>query len=192
MKKQLFALSVLALGAMPAMASNFYLAADVGRVKFSVDSESRSDTSFSLGAGYKFNQYFAVELAYRDMGELSEETSEDLGGGDFLDEKVSLGFSAIQASVVASYPLGETSSLYGRLGVSELEVDASYSYNLVMDGVTERDSASGSESENKAFFGVGYSHSFTPALAARIEYNQYEDVEDFEISTATVGLSYQF
>jgi opacity protein-like surface antigen len=192
MNKQLFALSVLALGAMPAMASNFYGTADCGRAKFAVDSESESDTSFSVGAGYKFNQYFSAEIAYRDMGEVSVTERETGSGGDFYEETATLGFTALQASLVASYSLGETSSIYGRLGVADLELDASLSYSARINGSNVSGSESGSESKNKALFGIGYSHSFTPSIGMHVEYTQYDDIEELEISTTAVGISYNF
>lgn len=192
MKKQLLALSVLSLVAVPAFASNFYLAVDAGSTKIAVDSESESDTTFSVGVGYQFNQYFAAELTYRDLGEVTAKVREEMGAGDFYEEKATLGFTALQAAVVASYPLGETSAVYGKLGMADIELDADYSYYEVVDGEVYEESASGSESKNKALFGIGYRHSFTPSFALRVEYTQYDDIEDLEVSTATIGLSYNF
>lgn len=192
MNKQLFALSVLALSATPALASNFYVTADVGRAKFAVDQVNESDTSFSVGAGYKFNQYFSAEIAYRDLGEVSGTATEFGSGDDFAETTTTVEFTAFQASLVASYPLGETSTVYGRLGFADIELEASSKYTAWINGSYTHGSQSASNSESKALVGLGYSHSFTPSIALRVEYTQYGDIEDLEVSTATIGFSYNF
>jgi opacity protein-like surface antigen len=88
--------------------------------------------------------------------------------------------------------LGESASVYGRAGFADIDFDASYEAELVIDGDVERESGSGSISENKTVFGLGFSYSFSPAIALRAEYSQYDKWEGIELSTTTVGLTYQF
>jgi len=192
MKKQLLSLSVIAMTSMPVMASDFYVVADLGRSKFEVDSDSKSETAFSLGGGYKFNNNFAIEVAYRDFGEISESYEENLGGGDFYREKYTFGASALQVSLVASLPISQSVNLYGRLGIADMDFEASESYEFSWDGEMDQDSASGSVSKNKTVFGVGIGYAVTPALSLRAEYSQYDKWEELEISTVSAGIAYQF
>jgi OOP family OmpA-OmpF porin len=192
MKKQFLMLSLLAAVSVPAMASNFYAAGSIGQSKYDVGSDDQSDTAFSFGAGYKFNNNFALEVGYIDMGEISDSARENLGGGDYYEETFAFGASAVQASLIVSFPLGESASVYGRAGFADIDFDASYEAELVIDGDVERESGSGSISENKTVFGLGFSYSFSPAIALRAEYSQYDKWEGIELSTTTVGLTYQF
>jgi opacity protein-like surface antigen len=70
MKKQIFAAFVLSVFALPVLADSFYISGDVGQAKWSFDSSSDTDTGFGFAGGYKFNDTFAVELGYRDLGGL--------------------------------------------------------------------------------------------------------------------------
>lgn len=192
MKKLLLVAStLLATVALPAAASNFYVIADAGQSKLSVDSESITDTAFSIGGGYKLNQTFAIEVAYRDLGEFEASYQENFGS-DYVNAKVNLAFSALQASVVASFPVGTSGSVFGRLGIADLEIDASYSYSEFFDGSYSYESNSGSQSKNKAVFGVGYRHALNDKWFLHAEYNQYAKWEDFKTSSLTAGFSYQF
>ncbi|HSX52327.1 MAG TPA: outer membrane beta-barrel protein [Cellvibrio sp.] len=196
MKKQIIAAAVLMGASLPSFASNFYVLADVGQSKIEIDLDgltfSKTDTAMSIGGGYQFNNNFAVELAYRDLGEIGEKVSENYGGGDYESVGFTLGATAVQISVVGSIPLGDAAKLYGRVGMADLEADFGYNYEESFDGWEYAESESASESKNKAVFGAGLSYSFTPAFALRAEYSQYAEWEDITISSTTIGLTYQF
>jgi opacity protein-like surface antigen len=193
MKKQFLMLSLLAVVSVPALASNFYAVGSIGQSKYDAGSDDQSDTAFSFGAGYKFNNTFALEVGYNDMGEISDSISENLGGGDYYEETYSFGASAVQASLVVSLPLGESASIYGRAGFADIDFDASYEAIQVVDGdVVYEEAGSGTVSENKTVFGLGFSYSFSPAVALRAEYSQYDKWEGIELSTISAGLTYQF
>lgn len=195
MKKQVIA-AVLMGASIPAFASNFYLLADVGQSKVEIDVEgtslSKDDNVVSFGGGYNFNNNFALELAYRDLGEIGVGYRESYGGGDYYEEKATIAATALQISLVGSVALGEAAKLYGRIGMADLEVEGGYEYSESFDGDTYSESESDSESKNKAVFGAGLSYSFTPAFALRAEYSQYAEWDDVTISTTTIGLTYQF
>ena len=157
MKKQLLAATVLSAMTLPALASNLYVVADLGQVKYEVDSFSESDTGFTLGGGYKFNDTFAVEVAYRNLGEINESEYEDLGDGDYYEGSFSNEFSALQVSLVAGFPVSETVNLYGRLGYADIDLDFSFSEIEVIGDSESTFSGSGTLSRNKVLFGVGAS-----------------------------------
>ena len=196
MKKQIIAAAVLMGASLPSFASNFYVLADVGQSKIEIDIDdaklSKTDTAMSIGGGYHFNNNFAVELAYRDLGEIGEKASENYGGGDYESAEFTIGATALQISIVGSIPLGEAAKLYGRVGMADLERDVGFSYEQSIDGWEDSGSDSASESKNKAVVGAGLSYSFTPAFALRAEYSQYDEWDDITISSTTIGLTYQF
>lgn len=192
MKKQLLAAAVLSTMTLPALASNLYVVADIGQVKYEVDSYDETKTGFTLGGGYKFNDTFAVEVAYRNLGEIKEREYEDLGGGDYYEENFKNEFSALQVSLVAGFPVSEAVNLYGRLGYADIDLDYSFSDVEVIDGSESTFSGSGTLSKSKVLFGIGASYSVSDAFSLRAEYGQYGKFEDIKISSFTLGLTYGF
>ncbi|WP_323815596.1 outer membrane beta-barrel protein [Cellvibrio sp. NN19] len=196
MKKQVIAAAVFMGASIPSFASNFYVLADAGQSKMEADVEgftfNKTDNAISIGGGYKFNDNFALELAYRDLGEIKGEESGYVGGGDYIEAKISNGITAFQISLVGSIALGEAASLYGRVGMANLEADLKSSYEASINGSDFSGSESESVSKNKAVFGAGLSYSFTPTFALRAEYSQYAEWENLTVSSTTIGLTYQF
>ena len=125
---------------------------------------------FKVFGAYRFSRNVAVELAYMDGGE------ERQSDGVFSAE---LGTNALQASVLATWPIGDTFALYGRLGLMDWDVDVSIS-----DGV---DTFSGTDSGNDLSYGLGAQLSFSRAQL-RLEYEMAEmnivDVELLSLSAA--------
>lgn len=185
MKKQILLAAVLSASTLPALAEGFYVAGDIGESKIQFDigddySLSKTDTTYSLGIGFDINKFFAVEVGFRDLGTLKED------GDDYdFSWSTKLDTTAIQASVVGKLPVSDVFDIYGRLGFAKLDMDYKYSED---NGYRE----SSSESENKAFFGVGASYSITPEFAIRAEYNQYAKIDDLKLSALTVGATYRF
>ncbi|GGY81771.1 hypothetical protein GCM10011613_28090 [Cellvibrio zantedeschiae] len=192
MKKQLLAACVLGAFTLPAMADNFYVLGDVGSGKVEVDAGddytfSKSDTSYSFGAGFDINKFFAVELAYRDLGSVSDRGSYTEAGINYnYRDKTSA--TALQASVVGSLPISEDFSLFGRVGVAKIDVD----YDSVETSGNSSWSDSDSESKTKALLGVGASYKITPQIALRAEYSQFAKWDDTKLSAVTIGATYHF
>lgn len=192
MKKQLLAVAVLSTMTLPALASNLYLVADIGQVKYEADGFSESDTGFTLGGGYQFNDTFAVEVAYRNLGEIKYSEYEDLGDGDYYEGNFSDEVSALQVSLVAGFPVGESVNLYGRLGYADIDVDNSWSEIEVSGDSEFTSTGSITVSKNKVLFGVGASYSLSEVFALRAEYGQYGKFNETKISSLTLGLTYGF
>jgi OOP family OmpA-OmpF porin len=194
MKKQILLACVLGAFTLPAMADNFYIFGDVGQSKFELDGSndsklSKTDTAFSIGAGYEFNKFLAVELAYRDLGEVADRGS-DFNGVDDYNFVDTIGITALQASVVGKLPVSDVFNLYGRLGLASL--DAEYeSREYYADG-NNPSPFSDSTSKTKAVFGLGASFDVTSQLALRAEYSQYAKWDDLKLSSLTVGAVYKF
>jgi OOP family OmpA-OmpF porin len=147
MKKQLLLACVLGAFTLPAMADNFYLLGDVGQGKMEVDvgndyTFNKTSTTYSLGVGYNFNQFFAAELAYRDLGSVTDRGSFS-DGGVYRDKQSA---TAFQASVVGSLPISDEFSLFGRVGVAKIDVDYD---SIETGGSVEPWSDSGSRSKTR-------------------------------------------
>jgi OOP family OmpA-OmpF porin len=129
------------------------------------------------------NNYFAIELAYRELMGIEE-------GVEYEDYayKFNSDISALQASIVASYPLNDAVSVYGRLGVGKIEVDTS-SYENDWGDIT-RDSES--ESKTKALFGFGGRYAITEQFGVRAEYSRFAKIEDTTLSSFSLAVDYHF
>lgn len=192
MKNQFVALSLLTFASVPVLASDFYLLGEVGQSKFSIDSVSDTKNILAVGAGYKINETFALEVAYRDMGELKDSYQEDYGDGDYEQINAKVSVTALQASLIANFPVSESASVYGRIGIADLEAKVSFTDRGVWYGEPYSESESITLSENKAVYGAGFKYAFGSSFAARLEYSQYAEVEEIKVSSITLALLYQF
>ncbi len=192
MKKQLLMACVLGAVTLPALADNLYVLGDVGQGKMDVDvgndyTFSKTSTTYSFGVGYDINKFFAVELAYRDLGSVTDRGSYTDAGVQYnYRDKTSA--TALQASVVGSLPISDEFSLFGRVGVGRIDAD----YDSVETSNTGSWSDSGSESKTRGLLGVGASYKITPEIALRAEYNQYAKWDDTKLSAFTIGATYHF
>jgi opacity protein-like surface antigen len=144
MFKKFAAAAALAFVASSAFAAPtaFYAGLDVGSTK--IDNFGDSKASAGGFLGYGFNQNFAVELGYRQLG------SWDVEGVDLKAKQTHL-------SLVGSYPLNAKLDLYGRLGYNQLRAEASYG------GYTAGEDTTG------ALYGIGLNYSFAPNISGRLE-----------------------
>lgn len=187
MKKQLFAATLLSALTLPVYAQGFYVFADFERNKAEADigdvSISQTENGYGLGLGYTINSTFAAEFAYRDLMDISEsETWSD------YEYRASLDLTAFQASVVATYPLNEVVSVFGRLGVGKIDIDSSYYENDWGDVFRESES----ESKTKALFGIGARYAITEKVGVRAEYSRFAKIEDTTLSSLSLAVDYHF
>jgi opacity protein-like surface antigen len=144
MFKKIAAAAALAFVASSAFAgpTAFYGGVDVGTTK--IEDLDGNKASFGGFLGYGFNQNFAVELGYRQLGKWSEQ------GIDLKAKQTHL-------SVVGSYPLNAQFDIYGRLGYNQLRAEASFG------------NATYGEDSSGALYGVGVNYNFTPTISGRFE-----------------------
>lgn len=156
-----------ALGLTATMAAHadvqpsFYMGAGFGSTKIDDDGFDGidfddSDTGFKVFGGYNFNQNFAVEVSYFDLGEASGSFDDFLGPVTF-----DVGVSGFSASAVGVLPLSDMFSLFGKLGYASYDIDAHASIG--------GESGSGSESESDMVYGVGAALGFGQ-FGVRLEY----------------------
>ncbi len=186
MKKHLTIAGLLVAVALPACADGLYMFGDVGQSKMSKDgydstiaNGSETDTTYSFGLGYEFNQTFSAELGYRDIGKTNyyhDQWSRADGDG-----------TAIQISALAKYPLSDRVNVFGRLGFAWLTYD--YSFQNLNDASNHY---SHSDEQNKGLFGVGLDYKLNDHVSLRTEYNQYGKYGFLTTSSLTVGAVYSF
>jgi OOP family OmpA-OmpF porin len=154
---------------------NFYVGGAVGKtevdyVEFAgVTVTDDSDTSWKLFAGYNFNENFAVEFAYQDLGDNSFE---------YLNVPATADGEAYSLALLAKLPMGEQAEAYAKLGYAR--VDAEVSAGGLTLGADDSD----------VLYGLGVSYSVTETVDLRLEWERM-DFDD-EIDTYSLGVSYNF
>jgi len=136
------AFALTASSSFAAAPTAFYGGLDVGATK--IDDFDSTKTSFGGFLGYGFNQFFAVELGYRQLGKY------DFYGVDVKAKQTHL-------SLVGSYPLNAQLDVYGRIGYNNLRAEASYG------------NITAGEDTDTGLYGIGLNYNFTPAISGRIE-----------------------
>lgn len=125
-------------------------------------------TGFSLGGGYRFNPYIAVDAAYWDLGDVITEGIPGGGRG-----RIGFDFSAWTIGGIASLPIS-IFELYGRAGLANWEADGRQ-----IDG-----------DDTDGYFGVGWGLNIGESVNLYVEY-LYIDAEA-PVDTIGAGLRYKF
>ena len=157
MKKIFSTAAMLSLALFASTASaQFYVAGDVA----STDVKGLSSkTGYGVTGGYEINKNFAAEVGYKKLG------TYEISG-------VRVRATMVQMSALASLPLSDQFSLYGRLGYGDLKASAGRV----------------SISDSGAIYGAGVRYAITPALSIRGEYTKVaSDTDQFG-----VGLVFKF
>jgi OOP family OmpA-OmpF porin len=184
----LSALAALAMAATTAQADvgpGFYVGAGLGTTEVSEESIEQfiaddSDNGFKVFGGYAFNDYFAIEAGYFDLGG-AEGTLDDPEIGFPADFEV--GVSGLSASIVGRIPVAAMFSLFGKVGLASYDVE----FDVTIPGIG---SGSDSESESDLIYSGGASLSFGP-FEARAEY-EVLNVEDGDVNMISVSGLYRF
>ncbi len=178
-----FALTA-AMTARADVAPGFYAGAGFGTTELSEESLAAftaddSDNGFKFFGGYSFNEYFAIEASYFDLGEASG-TLEDSEIGEF---DFDVGVSGMSASVIGRIPVAEMFSLFGRIGFASYDLE----FGVSIPGIG---SGSESESETDMVYGGGGALSFG-AFEVRAEY-EVLNVEDGDVNMISLSGVYRF
>ena len=138
---------------------------------------AEKDTAFKILEGYQVNQNFGVEFAYIGLGET---TASFAGFGS-----AAIAAKGVELLIVGTSPIDQQWSVYGKLGFFRWAVD-------FKDGTGLLGSASATGTD--LTYGIGVKYNFTKNAASRMEYQQYNDVGDFnttgkgDISVMGVGV----
>lgn len=148
------------------------------------------DRGYKLFGGYQFNQHFALEGGYFNLGEF-DYTSNVLpnGAGTFQGNFKAEG---INLDLIGYLPLSEKLTAFGRVGINHAETRSTFSGT----GFVIPEKSSTSDRENNPKIGVGLEYAFNQALSMRVEAERYR-INDTgshkaDIDLFSVGLVYRF
>jgi OmpA-OmpF porin, OOP family len=129
------------------------------------------DTAWRLFGGFQLTPMFAIEVGYTDLGEVSA-------------PGISAESTALDLSVIAAFPIGESFSIYGRLGGYRAETEA-------RAGILTAD-----DSNTGLTFGIGAGFNLSRNLGLRAEWQRYADVGDdddeSDIDVLSIGVLWRF
>ncbi|MEG0822649.1 MAG: outer membrane beta-barrel protein [Burkholderiaceae bacterium] len=171
------ALAAAAVMSSPAVLAQAYVGAGMGAAKTDFcdfDGCDNNAFGFKAFAGYKFNDYIALEGAYVNLGEFKAH-----GGGLTVKAKP----QGAAAFVVAGLPVDQA-WLYAKGGVSYFKTGLSADIPSVIS-LAEKDSATG------AAWGFGASYPVWRGLSLRAEWERYR-VSGETIDLIGGSLAWQF
>jgi OOP family OmpA-OmpF porin len=156
-------------------------------VAISINDDNR-DTGYKVFAGYQFNKNFALEGGYFDLGKFGFTANTSPTGT--LSGNIKL--SGVNLDAVATAPINERFSAFGRLGINYAEAKDSFSGTGAVTAVNP----SPSKRDSNYKFGLGIQYVFSPVLAMRAEAERYR-VNDAvgnkgDVDLWSLGLIYRF
>lgn len=209
MKKLLVAASVAALmgTATTASAESWYVFGDVGQSDYDLGAPGtgftvdETDTMYNIGLGYRFNENFAVEVGYTDLGEASIATTAPVSGTLFgsnfsADGRADIETDGFFLGLRGDLPVSDSVNLFAKAGLINWESDVTFTGTFTLGA----DSFSGTAGAELAdgtdpYFGFGADWKLSENFAINAQYTMYKldvDGEDLDIDGLTVGLSYAF
>ncbi len=155
--KTTIAAGLLLLSAPLAAQAQGYFGAGIGESRL----DDRSDTAVKVFGGYQFNPNFAIEGGYHDLGKAR-----------------SADVTALEASFVGSWELGNRYALLGRIGVYRSETSG-FGTNL------------------GPVFGLGASYDLTRNATFRLEWQRFDKLgpdtlPQLDIDVLSIGALYRF
>jgi OOP family OmpA-OmpF porin len=190
-----FLLSSGVVHAQSADKAGWYAGIDIGRSRLGMNgsdvdgafanqgigastSLDQRDTSLGVNAGYRFNNYFALEGAYQRLGSFDYSATT---GSDTIDGKFKA--SALSLAGVGIYPLSSQWSLYGKAGITRTgaNLDASSESGLTP---TENTSHTGTG----LLFGAGATYDFDRNFFAKAGWDRYTKVGDSSTGSGPIDL----
>lgn len=180
--------------------SGWYIGANIGMSTANVDegeitknltnpsySDDESDFGYKLFGGYLFNENFALEGGYFDLGKFDYSIT-TLSGSAAGDIEI----MGLNLDAVGILPITEDFSAFGRVGVIYAQAKDSF-------GTTGNISildTSPKESDFNYKLGVGLQYAITDAVAVRLEAERYRINDavgnDGDVDLFSIGLTYRF
>lgn len=165
-------------------------------------SVDNKDTSYFLGAGYRFNDYVSVEGGYLDLGEASVSASGGISGTYYGIPFTATGTLSAKSEVKGwslgpkfTLPLSKQADLYGKVGYYFWDADTTATLvgNVTFGGVTYAAGGSANVSDNgeDPYYGIGFAYRFTDRVGLLVDYTRYK-VDTTDVDTLGVGLTIKF
>lgn len=201
-KLSLVALAVMASSLAMADDAGWYLGANGGQVRATID-EARitsslggitaithddRDAGYKLYGGYRLNQNLAVEGGYFDLGNFGFNATTAPTGT--LSGNIKL--RGLNLDLVGTLPITERFSAFGRIGANYAQARDSFTGT----GAVHVLNASPSARDTNLKVGLGLQYALTDSLAMRAELERYR-INDAvgnkgDIDMVSVGLVYRF
>ena len=187
MKKLAIATIVAAAFSAPAFAGDIYVVGSVGQSylhqdKAQIDNTvaeagatgisstlNNKDIGYKLQLGYQFNQNFAVEGGWVDLGKVKYSAS--YAGGSANASTKASGFNVAAVGIL---PVNESFSLFGKLGVIDGKVEETVSAT----GPGGSANASEKTTKWKGNYGVGATYNINKQVGVRAEYERFSKLGD--------------
>jgi len=149
---------------------------------FSVDD---TDTAYGITAGYRLNQYFAVEAGYQNLGESSVSKAGAGGSGNGYGDTIQLqNNSRIQnetdgfnLGVIGTYPVNTSFDVFAKLGVFAWDTEYTYNGNVTINGTAYNGSGTVSDDGHDVYFGVGGMYNINDRFGVGVEWVRYDAAE---------------
>ena len=177
-------LGFLSSNALAGLTQGAYAGIQYAAVDFSFEdiSEDFNPTALIGRAGSNINKYVSIE-GRLGFG-LSDDTITATDGTTTASVSIDLD-TLIGVYGVGHVPLGKSSSIYALVGFTQVDATASAS-------ATGFGSASLSDDESDLSYGIGADISILYNVAVNVEYVQYLDKSDFDVSAIAIGMKFGF
>lgn len=201
MKKNILAAALLSALTSTAMAEGFYGAVDIGQATFKDACSglqagfacSDSDTAIKLGGGYQFTPNVGVEASYGTLGR-AKGSGIDTSAGFPIAISAEAKFTTLQISATGTFPIANSFSLIGKLGIARTTLDSSATGTALGRTV----SSSISASSTKFAYGIGAQYDFAKSVGVRAQYENLGEVGDAnttgtaKVSLISAGIVFKF
>jgi len=174
------ALLTLVLPSLDAFADDkFFLGASIGNATLNEDFDGfgvdTNSTSYRLVAGWRFNDYFAIEGGFHDFGDFEQDI--DIGGSV---SSVKLSANGFTIGANGYVPISEKFSLLGRAGWFFWNGSAE------VNNVTEA-----SPEDTNLFLGAGASYAVGDHFRLTADWTRYE-LESANSNVISIGFQFGF
>lgn len=199
--------AVLSVPSIAADDAGWYMGANLGRSIANIDEDGISsrlrgtgstsvtiddddnDTAYKLFGGYQYNENFAIEGGYFNLGKFGYTATTIPAGTETGEAKV----SGLNLDLVAMFPFSENLSGFGRFGLSYTQTKDTFSNT---GSVPAPANANPSDDSLNHKFGAGLQYDFSDAFGMRAEIERYRINDavgnDGDVDLISVGLVYRF
>lgn len=147
---------------------------------FVVASCDDKDTAWKIFGGYQFNRNLGVEVGYTELGKIT--ATGTVLGVPFSAKGTAKGLEVLG---VATFPINEQFAVYGKAGLFRWDADASVTVNPLPP-------LGASDKGTDLTYGLGLKYNFTKNVAARLEWQRYNDVGDDNTKVNVIGAGLVF
>ncbi len=192
---------------LAANAESYYVDLGLGQAKADLSAPAGvkiddTDTAYSIGVGYKFNDNIAIEGGYLKLGTASASATGTVSGTYYGSAYSATGTFTASAQVdgfylgpVLSQTFADKFEAYARAGVYFWDSDekASASGTLTYAGTTYAGNVSATRSRdgNDSYFGIGATYKATKDVAIGVDWTRY-DIDGIDVDVLGTRLKFSF